>query len=58
MGEPDMEQPLDAGDTASFGDGATDFPTIEVVDQSDVLHHPAADPDAIDPARELQDQPQ
>lgn len=41
-----------AGSPAEEAPGqATDFPTVEVVDQTDVLHHPGADPDASDPAR-------
>ena len=56
MAETDMEQ--DVQSTEDTGEFASDYPTIEVVDQSDVPHHPAADPDAVDPAREMQDQPQ
>lgn len=56
MGETDMQQDMQ-GTEDTGSEFASDYPTIEVVDQSDIPHHPAADPDAVDPARELQDKP-
>lgn len=58
MGETDMEQDMQSTGDAGTSEFASDYPTIEVVDQSDIPHHPAADPDAVDPTREMQDQPQ
>jgi hypothetical protein len=46
--ETEEQGETQAGDATTQ---AADFPTVEVVDQSDVLHHPGADPDASDPNR-------
>jgi molecular chaperone DnaK (HSP70) len=39
----------EANDEVSMGGGSTDFPTVQEVDQSDIPHHPAADPEKETP---------
>jgi hypothetical protein len=42
-----------ANDQASIGEGvSTDFPKVKTPDQSDLPHHPAADPTQKNPYRE------
>jgi hypothetical protein len=38
-----------ANDEAGFGGVSTDFPKVQEVDQSDIPHHPAADPNKESP---------
>ena len=46
--EPEVQA---AADTEGAPMQANDFPTVEVVDQAGVPHHPGADPDGSDPTR-------
>ena len=45
----DMEGTEGGAEEASGSGTATDFPTVQEVDQSDVPHHPGADPTGPDP---------
>ncbi|HYR64116.1 MAG TPA: hypothetical protein VET24_15980 [Actinomycetota bacterium] len=41
-----------ANEQASIGEVSTDFPKVNTPDQSNIPHHPAADPTAQNPYRE------